>query len=111
MTLTDFLLARIAEDEAVARQAEADSAAAGGDPSILGEYYDPARVLAECEAKRRIVEMHHSTPAPGVDRDGFDLGGYWCNECDDGISWPCPTLRALAAVYAGHPDYRDEWRP
>jgi len=26
-----------------------------------------------------------------------------------GADWPCPTLRAFAAVYAGHPDYRPEW--
>jgi hypothetical protein len=25
--------------------------------------------------------------------------------------YPCRTLRALAAVYADHPDYRDEWKP
>jgi hypothetical protein len=59
MTLIDFLLARIAEDEAVAR---------GADPLVTGlrvsvwtcDKYghvavDPARVLAECEAKRRIL--------------------------------------------------------
>ncbi|HLU99297.1 MAG TPA: DUF6221 family protein [Thermobifida alba] len=23
----------------------------------------------------------------------------------------CPTLLALALPYAGHPDYRDEWKP
>jgi hypothetical protein len=30
-------------------------------------------------------------------------------ECDE-EAWPCPTLRALASVYAEHPVYRQEWR-
>ncbi|MEV0164353.1 DUF6221 family protein [Nonomuraea fuscirosea] len=29
----------------------------------------------------------------------------------DGQPWPCPDLRDLAAPYADHPGYRDEWRP
>jgi len=46
MTLTEFLLARIAEDEA--------------DVPTLGYtmHLTPERRLAECEAKRRIVELH-----------------------------------------------------
>ena len=60
MTLTEFLLARIAEDEAVAR----DWRHHRGKVSVLGggtgyeAWCNPARVLAECEAKRRIVEQY-----------------------------------------------------
>ena len=114
MTLTDFLLARIAEDEAVAERLRHKSAGDpwGWQPRQLETCdkarvdYPPARVLAECEAKRRIVEMH---------------GGF--HECEDGnqhgpggegsdeFTQPCPTLRLLALPYADHPDYREEWRP
>jgi hypothetical protein len=55
----------------------------------------PARVLAEAEAKRRMVDECVST-----------LG-----DNDDGY-WPAKqTLRLLALPYADHPDYREEWRP
>lgn len=36
---------------------------------------------------------------------------------DDGVhdcqwaTWPCRTLRLLAAVWNDHPDYRQEWAP
>ena len=56
--------------------------------------HDPARVLAECEAKRRIVELF---PDAAQDGDGWNDAGY-------------SVLRDLAAVYADHPDYREEWR-
>jgi hypothetical protein len=49
--------------------------------------HDPARVLAECEAKRRIVEWYGEEPG----RVG-------------------PALGMLAAVYADHPEFREEWR-
>jgi len=64
--------------------------------------HDPARVLADCEAKRRIVGLHERRP------DWPD-----CQECgdrDDIKPWPCSTLRLLALPYADHPDYRPEWR-
>lgn len=91
-TLSDFLLARIAEDEAAAR-----------------EWYSTGTVdqrrddfwLAECEAKRRIVSEHGGQPPYHVDPcDAHDAAG---------ATIPCDTLRALASVYADHPDYRPEW--
>jgi len=156
-TLADFLLARIAEDEAAARAADpspwqygdVESVAGGSlydrDVMIASMLYDaegeaagvrrtrptwqadangahiarhdPARVLAECEAKRRIVEAH--TPVDysplGMESPnachicGIDAGmGDWEYAKD---SYPCLTLRALALPYAGHPDYREGWRP
>jgi len=85
MSIVEFLLARIAEDEEVAQAR-----------------HDPARVLAECEAKRRIVGLHERRP------DWPD-----CQECGDRDyqkPWPCSTLRLLALPYSDHPDYRPEWR-
>jgi len=110
VTLTEFLTARIAEDEAEARAA---ARAAGyhwspdpkpfrdGAPSIDRHQarHDPARVLAECDAKRRIVD------------------GYWeptlndLDASDENTPVPLWTLKALALPYADHPDYQQEWKP
>jgi hypothetical protein len=119
MTLTEFLLARIAEDEAVAkefdRELERDfgspkAAALSSDLAVIGSGYmdypalsiDSTRVLAECEAKRRIVErfgvlIGDRPPESSLDEDGWVL-----------IAWE--TLYDLASVYADHPDFREEWR-
>lgn len=139
MSLTEFLLARIAEDEADAKFAgdggrevewraeergEHDAvwrvmAVCGGWPLApdvdgTGDWrfnvahaqhigrHDPARVLAECEAKRQIVDLHHEYL--GVCTHCVQVGAEHDRE-----SWPCPTLRALAAVHADHPDYDRAW--
>lgn len=56
-SLTDFLLARIDDDEAVAQH---------GDGGLMeGAHFDPDRVLAECEAKRQLLIMwHHDSVYP-----------------------------------------------
>ena len=95
--IVEFLLARIREDEARAN------------------YYDPfgmamgmARLRAECQAKRAIIEHHELS-------DQFGTPARICLACTGGGEYnyaeasPCPTLRHLAAVYANHPDYREEW--
>jgi hypothetical protein len=93
MNLTEFLLARIAEDEEVARLE------IGRRDVILTGAFAPHRILAECEAKRRIVELH---------RIGYDP----CDAHDASFeSIPCETLELLALPYADHPDYREAWRP
>lgn len=137
MTLTEFLLARIAEDEAAARAATqgrwtydhddedgitSDSTAHNPGGYVAQTSYDgqsltegnsqsdgvhiarfhPARVLAECEAKRRIVEL--------VD---------WLNNQSADFRVPpilsdLPSrlvLRHLALPYADHPGYDEAWRP
>lgn len=99
-TLPNFLLARIAEDEAVARaRGQTSSEGVRGRPWVKPT---PARVLAECAAKRRIVEHHTATPARR--HPGYDCK--WC-----GMTWPCFDLRNLAPPYADHPDCRPEWLP
>lgn len=55
--------------------------------------WDPARVLAEVDAKRRQL-------------DAFDE--YGTHDTWDLID---TTLRLLAIPYAGHPDYQKEWAP
>jgi hypothetical protein len=108
MTLTEFLLARIAEDEWVAGTA---SEVISG-PAQLGRHLwtwgdgrlevTRARVLAECQAKRRIVEMMGSLV--DYDRDKFIV-----NASLEGVAHD--TLMQLALPYADHPDYREEWKP
>ena len=140
MTITEFLDARIAEDEAVARAAvdserpgahwqwvtgQTDTPVAPGDLEEAQEYqptislrsveefpssagmlpafpigyaeevdpgagehiarHDPARVLAECAAKRALLDIDFQT-----------------SELLD-------NHRVMASIYKGHPDYREEW--
>jgi hypothetical protein len=80
--------------------------------------HDPARVLAEVAAKRRIVNEHEQVPESlqGFHRDGTygDIVSV-CSACgttgEYPVEWPCTTVRLLALPYADIPGYRDEWRP
>ena len=92
--LTDFLLARIAEDEA---WAESETF-----PQPFR--FEAARVLAECEAKRRIVDRcERDMVAEGESASGYDIIAHTDALARD-------TLEFLALPYADHPDYREEWR-
>lgn len=103
MTLTAFLLARIAEDEAAA-----DAAPAGGGPAYLADPTDPARVLAECRAKRRVVVL--ADEATGLD-ETVDMEREAGSRGESGIHYVGDRiLRAMAAVYDGHRDFDPAWR-
>jgi hypothetical protein len=122
--LDEFLLARIAEDERVA----VDAAAASGrerwspgdvvppeTPAHVTAHvaaHDPARVHAECAAKRRLVlACRASRP------DRAFLGARPRGMADfpldprDQHQLAALTLALLALPHADHPDFRDEWRP
>lgn len=79
--------------------------------------HDPARVLAEVAAKRRLLDEHADYgEGLGQTPDGdYGMIPAACTTCgtpsEYAVAWPCPTLRTLALSYAGHPDYRQEWRP
>jgi len=93
--LTDFVRARIAEDEAAARKYpelgwdrdrwELGFAFDRGYSEPTDVTIDPARVLAECEAKRLLIERVGNP--------------HWAG------------FNILALPYADHPDYRQEWKP
>lgn len=121
MTLTEFLLARIREDERAAREAKIYGGTLitlsgwveiGSDQADKAEAHfarhEPARVLAECVAKRAVVEeaqytteqWDESSMATGMDPV---LG----RATDPGRM----ILRLLTLPYVDHPDYRQEWRP
>ena len=160
MTIVDFLLARIAEDEAAAREASPSpwsypgiESVAGGtlydatrriadifyehvndhDGSIVrhllvpeadanGRHiarHDPTRVLAECEAKRRIVDaLEDERQRKDIYNRDFDLGllttdGDFRSRLSANARWAGldAAVRALALPYADHPDYRSKWEP
>jgi hypothetical protein len=76
--------------------------------------HDPARVLRQVEAGRRIVDEHEHVPAaPWGSTEVTSVG---CETCHDqggdviGKGW-CATVRALALPFADHPEYRPEWAP
>ena len=85
-TLTDFLLARIAEEENAARIAETQPHAA-----MNITRWHPAHVLADCNARRRIVAMHGELCFGNGDPAGDEV------------------LEVLAQPYADHPDYDPPW--
>ncbi|MCP9998011.1 DUF6221 family protein [Streptomyces werraensis] len=65
------------------------------------EQHGPERVLADIEAKRRILYLAEQLPKVTASTDMFD------NHRD---AW-AEVLKQLALPYADHPDYRPEWRP
>jgi Family of unknown function (DUF6221) len=77
--------------------------------------HDPARVLREVAFKRTILAGHYP-------------GATWAHDAPEGLKicageegdgdtwqmatrWPCPEIRALAAVWSDHPEWRPEWAP
>jgi hypothetical protein len=136
--LTEFLMARIAEDEAAASAVKD----IGGDmwdvqvvhqspdldPMVthstdderttLANHFDPARVLAVCDVTRLIVAIHSAYEPRGKPVYAPEWSeNDWCVGCcyngdEERITEhidDCPILRALALPFAGHPDFRDEW--
>jgi lipopolysaccharide biosynthesis regulator YciM len=119
LTVIEFALARIEADEAKATRA---SSAVASWPMVANEAarlsadagwhvldHNPARVLAQCAAMRKIVEDHRP----------FRLAQTVCQTCEEKpqigyeagvVEWPCPTIRALASIWSDHPDWREEWR-
>ena len=134
MTLTEFLLQRIGEDEAAARagiSSQADPENGWGlietrgfagltlsphvghiHERVQGEHiirWHPARVLAECEAKRRIVEAADEATGLDMQVDSEFRVGFRDTSTEPYLG--DVILRALALPYADHPDYRGEWKP
>lgn len=130
MTIVEFLMQRIAEDEAVGRDWSHINRGGGIKVDVCGggtgylAICNPDRVLAECAAKRRIVELHKfgpgyrqrqpwepEWPQPEYVRDVCGECYEWDedDDCASNAAAPCATIRTMAQVYSGHPDYRQEW--
>ena len=69
--------------------------------------HNPARVLAECKAKRAIIRQWDDVTLDEGVRDEDDT----INEIHSGLVMALrDVLKVLAAVYSDHPDYDPEWR-
>jgi hypothetical protein len=106
VTLTEFLLARVAEDEAHAEAAKGKTISMSADwedvAAVDHAYrWDPARVLAECEAKRRVVEA-------AADLESGRALAASGSLIIQGLGHR--LLRILAAPCADHSDYDPVWR-
>lgn len=135
--LVEFLRARLDEDEADAKRAVPGPWAMVGEPRDTTVFsmpagisvahgwlrdlahiarHDPARVLAEVAAKRRILDELDAMP------HALDDGHHECPMVEP-TAWKDPrctcgqaeladrVLRLLALPYAGRPGYREEWQP
>ena len=85
MTLTEFLNARVTEQEIRCRTLLETLTLS---PAVRGAL---GIALRDCRAKRQIIEVQT-----------FDVAD------DEDLSW---ELMALAYVYCDHPDWRKEWHP
>lgn len=140
MTLTEFLLARIEEDEATARGNGAEAMIGWRWKHLTEAEYNweqkahldaAKRLQAEAETKRKIIEWHANWPILAQTQstfepvDGTDPGHYTYRASQQ-IAWLTeqqyrdrfgddppsgPILRMLALPYAAHPDHDEEWRP
>lgn len=132
VTIVEFLLARIEEDEERASLVTVQSVDMSDNVPKIRHRAIRDRVLAECEAKRRIVEWHQSWPVlveTPVEMDpvtAADDPATMAMRVSQRLAWlteqeyrtkfgdeppNAPMIAALAAVYADHPDYDEEWRP
>jgi uncharacterized protein DUF6221 len=118
--LATWLLEQLLADQVMAEHAlqdwvegeDGDEMANQTDSILVGAHlvrWNPRRVLAECDTKRRIIAEHEVMERPRRCRA--------CGACPDCAwdehpeDWPCETLRLMAAVYSDRPGYRDSWAP
>lgn len=134
LSIVDFLNARLKDDQDAAESAGADvwtfddddywrikdaeghfvvydEGAPGDDQAVHIARHDPARVLREVAAKRRIMARH-------CRYDGSEHSDY-CAGCPSGdeTGYPdtelkeCPELQDMAFVWNEHEDWNTEWCP
>lgn len=145
MDWAEFALARIAEDEAAALRAspgpwspnaEHDEVVAVDGITVADGFalsnrqlratvnhiarHDPARVMADCAAKRAIVAEHATQNVPVLEvRGEIVMSGPECRTC---VDWdkveadgpspaasPCRTVRLLLQAWSDHPDFDPAW--
>lgn len=110
MTITEFLLARIAEDEAAAEPLTHVFHGAGTQMYVKESWMTSPlrkeRFLAECAAKRAIVEQ--AQKAAELERDWDEQEWQGTVEHTEPYAGDA-ILYALAAVHRDHPDYQEAW--
>lgn len=121
--LVNFLRARLDEDELIARDASVEAWTKAEAPSIFVmsvnglvaetsaftdalhiARHDPARVLAEVDAKRQALAHYERIQQHTRNSDG----GADYIFAEGAVR---KQAEYMALAYADHPDYRDEWRP
>lgn len=108
MSITEFLLARVSETEQQHNPGggahfdyEDDSLHTIScgywqrETDVVCDCYGPARVLAECAAKRAVVDLVEATNNPDVPADAWTVAK--------------EAVRLLAIPYRDHPDYDPSW--
>jgi hypothetical protein len=111
--LVAFLKARLDEDEQTARAGDdacwhidyCDDEGPG-----YHERFDPARMLREIEADRKLIERYDACVKKYNEYEGTIPCGN--DDLSESI-WEYEeyVLPLRAARFADHPDYREEWRP
>ena len=113
--ITDFLLARISEDEETARlglnqrnELYLDTFDEDESTETNLIIVGAGRLLAECEAKRAIIKLADEATGLDMTVDNDRRVGIR----DEAVEPYCgdSILRTLAAVYRDHPDYKPEWK-
>lgn len=113
--LVAFVRARLADDEHAARTLLGATMIIGRSPEFYGaggraaaafwQYFNPARMLAEVEAKRRILDRYEDALARQQDPEYSQSTARVHAQEYEG--WIIP---ALAQAYAGRPGWREEWK-
>ena len=106
LTITEFLEARIAEDERHARMlAETDRRPV---LSLSATVNHPQRLLAECAAKRAIIQSYQSCVYAEAATDITKEFGVKLTVSGmvKGLEL---AIKSLAATYRDHADYREDW--
>jgi hypothetical protein len=101
MELVDFLRARLDEDEAAANLAARGRHDQALDRDDWGRLLIwPERVLADVEAKRRLIDesLVGRTKWDHTYEHGIEVGLEW-------------AVAIIATEYDTHPDYDESWRP
>lgn len=73
--------------------------------------HDPARVLREVAAKRKLLELHVNQGSETLSVCAVcDAGAQSCG-CVGWDEWPCETVKLFALPYEDRPGYQESWRP
>lgn len=127
-SIVEFMTARLDEREAAIRDNvdwwwgdferievhTANGIVTGGEDYVR-QFLDPAALLADVAAKRALIAAHWDgigcpTCLIEMSNEEDSEGG---SHSYPVMHWvgPCLTLRLAAASDAGHPDYKEAWKP
>ena len=97
MTITEFIEARLADDER----------------DIGTRDHEPDRASREVTAKRAMVAavLHYESIIDGEWGDCHDEQAIAAGLCPDHLPADTPALRTIAAIWADHDDYQPQWAP